>query len=168
VPYSREEENNPAFFSDETDGRTISEFIALRAKSCALEIDNVTNTKAKKPRCLFDDTLFSHKTRTIKIIEILLLLRLSWFRLIRPSTVQHTFLFNFPLSNDNSFRSTVGFIFPTSPLTLSRSHLSLGVPRGIFPCDAFSSAVLKNEISFTPRMSCPFEYFFYFFLCAFV
>jgi len=72
--YIAERKKIPGFFSDETDGRTISEFTALRAKSYAYKIDNVTNIKAKgirvhvvknhmtfedHKRCLFGDTLFN-------------------------------------------------------------------------------------------------------------
>ena len=91
--YVVERKKIPGFFSDETDGRTISEFIALRAKSYAYKIDNMTNIKAKgirghvvknhmtfedHKRCLFGDAGFdpyrinisirsyNHKIKTIQ------------------------------------------------------------------------------------------------------
>lgn len=83
----------PGYFSDETDGKIMTEFAALRAKSYAYSIDGVEKIKAKgirghvvknhmtlgdHKRCLFGDNTFNpfsvnvsirsfnHGVRTIK------------------------------------------------------------------------------------------------------
>jgi len=45
--YSAVRKKIPGYFSDETDGRTMYEFIALRAKSYAYNIENTEKIKAK-------------------------------------------------------------------------------------------------------------------------
>lgn len=72
----------PGYFSDESDGLTISEFIALRAKSYAFSIDGIEKIKAKGIRghvvknhmtlenhkkCLFGDTDFHPYTENVSI-----------------------------------------------------------------------------------------------------
>jgi hypothetical protein len=68
--YISERKKIPGLFSDETDGKTMTEFVALRAKSYAYNIDGEVKIKAKgirghvvknhmtfddHKRCLFDE-----------------------------------------------------------------------------------------------------------------
>lgn len=95
--YVTERKKVPGLFSDETDGRILTEFCALRAKSYAYKLDGVEKIKAKgirghvvkrhmtfddHKRCLFeDDTLdvyrtnvsirsFKHRINTISINKL--------------------------------------------------------------------------------------------------
>jgi len=79
--YINESKKIPGLFSDETDGRTIYEFIALRAKSYAYNIENKEKIKAKgirglvknhmtfndHKRCLFGDVDLDCYTKNISI-----------------------------------------------------------------------------------------------------
>jgi len=72
----------PGYFSDETDGRTMTEFCALRAKSYAYKIDGIEKIKAKgirghvvknhmtfedHRRCLFGEPGFNPNTENVSI-----------------------------------------------------------------------------------------------------
>jgi len=72
----------PGFFSDETDGKTMTEFVALRAKSYAYSIEGKEKIKAKGIRghvvmnhmtlddhkkCLFGEPNFNPHTENISI-----------------------------------------------------------------------------------------------------
>lgn len=80
--YTPLREKVPGFFSDETDGRTIFEFIALRAKSYAFSMRDKEKIKAKgikghvvknhmslenHKKCLFGETGFQPYTDNISI-----------------------------------------------------------------------------------------------------
>lgn len=95
--YISERKKIPGFFSDETDGKTIYEFVALRAKSYAFNIEGMEKIKAKgirghvvknhmtinnHKRCLFNDMeldryaenisvrSFNHQISTIKTKKV--------------------------------------------------------------------------------------------------
>ena len=80
--YAAERKKIPGLFSDESDGRTITEFCALRAKAYAYKIDGVEKIKAKGIRghvvknhmtfddhkkCLFDDKNLDRHRRNVSI-----------------------------------------------------------------------------------------------------
>lgn len=80
--YNAERKKIPGLFSDETKGKTITEFLALRAKSYAFSIEGVEKIKAKGIRghvvknhmtlaahklCLFDDVGLDQYTDNVSI-----------------------------------------------------------------------------------------------------
>jgi len=80
--YIAERKKIPGLFSDETDGKTMLEFVALRAKSYAYSLEGVEKIKAKGVRghvvknhmtlaahkqCLFGDTELDRYTENVSI-----------------------------------------------------------------------------------------------------
>lgn len=80
--HTLERKKVPGFFSDEVDGKTMLEFVALRAKSYAFSIDGEEEIKAKGIRghvvkyhmtlddhkkCLFDDITLNSYTENVSI-----------------------------------------------------------------------------------------------------
>jgi len=80
--YNATKKKVPGYFSDETDGGTISEFVALRAKSYAYILEGEEKIKAKGIRghvvknhmtfsdhkkCLFGDTTLESYTANVSI-----------------------------------------------------------------------------------------------------
>lgn len=80
--YISERKKIPGLFSDETNGKTMIEFIALRAKSYAYDIEGKEKIKAKEiqghvvkyhmtledhKRCLFDDETLNRYTENVSI-----------------------------------------------------------------------------------------------------
>jgi len=82
--YIAERKKVPGFFSDEVDGKTMSEFVALRAKSYAYTIEGVDKQKIKAKgirghvvkkhmnindhkKCLFGDSSLEEYTENVSI-----------------------------------------------------------------------------------------------------